>query len=122
MGHYAKVLNGIVQQVIVAEPDFFDIFVDSTPGEWIQTSYNTRGNIHYAPNSNEPDDQPPLRGNYAGIGYTYDAVNDVFYPPQPYNSWVLSEETWLWEPPVAYPNDNNLYTWDEATTSWKLVE
>ena len=122
MGHYAKVLNGIVQQVIVAEPDFFDIFVDSSPGEWIQTSYNTRGNIHYAPNSNEPDDQPPLRGNYAGIGYTYDRINDVFYPPQPYNSWTISNETWLWEPPVAYPNDNNLYTWDEATSSWKLVE
>ena len=122
MGHYAKVLNGIVQQVIVAEPDFFDIFVDSSPGEWIQTSYNTRGNIHYAPNSNEPDDQPPLRGNYAGIGYTYDRINDVFYPPQPYNSWTISNETWLWTPPVAYPNDNNLYTWDEATSSWKLVE
>jgi hypothetical protein len=122
MGHYAKVLNGIVQQVIVAEADFFDTFVDSSPGEWIQTSYNTRGNIHYAPNSNEPDDQPPLRGNYAGIGFIYDRQNDVFYPPQPFNSWTLSTETWLWQPPVAYPNDGKVYTWDEPNTTWKLVE
>jgi len=119
MGHFAKVVDGTVTQVIVAEPDFFDTYVDSSPGEWIQTSYNTRGNVHYAPNSNEPDGEPALRGNYAGIGYTYDAVNDVFYAPKPFNSWNLSETTWLWEPPVAYPNDGKLYTWNEETTSWQ---
>ena len=122
MGHFAKVVDGKVSQVIVAEPDFFDTFVDSSPGQWIQTSYNTRGNVHYAPNSNEPDGEPALRGNYAGIGYTYDAVNDVFYPPKPFNSWTLSETTWLWESPVAYPDDGKIYVWDEETTNWKEVE
>ena len=121
MGHFAKILNGIVQQVIVAEPDFFDTFVDSSPGEWIQTSYNTRGNVHYLPNSNEPSGQPALRGNYAGIGYIYDAVNDVFYPPKPFDSWLLNESTWLWEPPVTYPDDGNLYLWDEETINWKII-
>ena len=122
MGHFAKVVDGKVSQVIVAEPDFFDTFVDSSPGQWIQTSYNTRGNVHYAPNSNEPDGEPALRGNYAGIGYTYDNINDVFYPPKPFNSWTLSETTWLWESPVAYPDDGKIYVWDEETTNWKEVE
>ena len=121
MGHFAKILNGIVQQVIVAEPDFFDTFVDSSPSEWIQTSYNTRGNVHYLPNSNEPSGQPALRGNYAGIGYIYDAVNDVFYPPKPFDSWLLNETTWSWEAPIAYPNDNNIYIWDEETINWKII-
>ena len=121
MGHFAKVVDGKVSQVIVAEPDFFDTFVDSSPGQWIQTSYNTRGNVHYAPNSNEPDGEPALRGNYAGIGYTYDAVNDVFYAPKPFNSWTLSETTWSWEAPVAYPNDGKQYVWNEETTSWQEV-
>jgi hypothetical protein len=122
MGHFAKVVDGKVSQVIVAEPDFFDTFVDSSPGQWIQTSYNTRGNVHYVPNSNEPDGEPALRGNYAGIGYTYDNINDVFYAPRPYDSWVLSETTWLWAAPVAMPDDGKFYVWDEATTSWKEVE
>jgi len=122
MGHFAKVLNGIVQTVIVAEPEFFNTFIDSSPGEWIQTSYNTRGNVHYAPNSNDPDDGIALRGNYAGIGYTYDREYDVFYPSKPFNSWILSQLTWLWEPPIAYPDDGRNYMWDEATISWKIIE
>ena len=123
MGHFAKVLNGIVQTVIVAEPDFFNTFVDSSPGEWIQTSYNTRGNVHYTPNSNEPSGNPAVRGNYAGIGYTYDRTNDVFYPPKPFDSWTISVETnWIWTPPVPYPDDGKVYTWDEPSTTWKLVE
>jgi len=121
MGHFAKVVDGKVTQVIVAEPDFFDTFVDSSPGQWIQTSYNTRGNVHYAPNSNEPDGEPALRGNYAGIGYTYDAVNDVFYAPRPYDSWVLSQDTWTWEAPVPYPTDGKVYVWNEETTNWQEV-
>lgn len=121
MGHFAKVVDGKVSQVIVAEPDFFDTFVDSSPGQWIQTSYNTRGNVHYTPNSNEPSGQPGLRGNYAGIGYTYDAVNDVFYAPRPYDSWSLSQDTWLWEAPVPYPTDDKMYSWNEETVSWKEV-
>ena len=122
MGHYAKVVDGKVTQVIVAEPEFFQTFVDSSPGTWIQTSYNTRGNVHYKPDSNEPSGQPALRGNYAGIGFTYDSTHDVFYAPQPYASWVLNQDTWTWESPVPYPTDDKLYAWDEATTSWKVVE
>ena len=124
MGHYAKVQNGIVSQVIVAEAEFFDTFVDSSPGQWIQTSYNTRGGIHYQPNSNTPsDDQTKaLRKNYAGIGFTYDTAKDAFIPPQPFTSWTLNETTCLWEAPVAYPDDGNMYIWDEDTTSWVLEE
>jgi hypothetical protein len=113
MGHFAKVVDGKVTQVIVAEPDFFDTFVDSSPGAWIQTSYNTIGNKHTQGGT-------PLRGNYAGVGYTYDAVNDVFVAPQPFASWVLSAD-YLWEAPVAMPNDDKVYVWDEPTVAWKEV-
>lgn len=110
MSHFAKVTDGKVTQVIVAEPEFFNTFVDSSPGTWIQTSYNTHGNQH--PNGT------PLRGNYAGIGYTYDSVNDVFYAPQPYPSWILNNNTWLWESPIPYPTDGKVYIWDETITNW----
>jgi hypothetical protein len=110
MAHFAKVNNGIVEQVIVAEPEFFQNFVDSSPGEWIQTSYNTHGGQH-------PEGRP-LRKNYAGIGYTYDSQRDAFIPPKPYASWVLNEETCLWESPIPYPTDGKIYRWDESTTSW----
>jgi hypothetical protein len=121
MSHFAKVCDGKVIQVIVAELDFFNTFVDSSPGQWLQTSYNTRGGVHYG-NDGQPDGGVALRGNYAGIGYTYDATHDVFYAPQPFPSWTLSQTAWLWEPPVAYPTDGKRYVWDEPTTSWKLVE
>lgn len=121
MSHFAKVVNGIVDQVIVAEPEFFDTFVDSSPGEWIQTSYNTRGNVHYGQDG-QPDGGVALRGNYAGIGFTYDRQNDVFYPPKPFNSWTLDQSTWLWEAPVPYPTDGKPYSWDEATTSWVEIQ
>ena len=111
MGHFAKVLDGKVTQVIVAEPDFFNTFVDSSPGTWIQTSYNTYGGQHKLGGT-------PLRGNYAGMGYTYDQINDVFYAPQPYASWTISAPTWTWEAPVAYPTDGKKYKWDEPTISW----
>jgi hypothetical protein len=113
MSHFAKVLDGKVTQVIVAEPEFFQTFVDSSPGEWIQTSYNTHGNQH-------PEGRP-LRGNYAGIGYTYDRTNDVFYAAQPYASWILDQTTWTWKAPVAMPTDGKQYKWDEATTNWVEV-
>ena len=123
MAHFAKVQDGIVTQVIVAEPEFFETFVDSSPGEWIQTSYNTRGGVHYKPNTSDPsDDQSKaLRKNYAGIGYTYDKQRDAFIPPQPYPSWSLNEETCLWDPPVPYPTDGESYTWDEDTQAWELI-
>lgn len=94
MGHFAKVVDGKVTQVIVAEPEFFNTFVDSSPGEWIQTSYNTIGNQHTQGGT-------PLRGNFAGIGYTYDRENDVFYAPKPTENATLNTETWLWEVPVV---------------------
>ena len=110
MGHFAKVVNGKVTQVIVAELEFFDTFVDSSPGTWLATSYNTVGNKHTKGGT-------PLRGNYAGVGYTYDAEKDVFYAPQPFPSWMLSAN-YLWESPVAMPDDGSFYSWDEETTSW----
>lgn len=114
MAHFAKVNNGIVEQVIVAEQEFFDTFVDSSPGQWIQTSYNTHGGVHALGGT-------PLRKNYAGIGYTYDAQRDAFIPPKSYPSWTLNEDTCLWNAPIAYPDDGQDYTWNESTTSWDLV-
>jgi hypothetical protein len=111
MAHFAKVVDGVVTQVIVAEPEFFQTFVDSSPGEWIQTSYNTIGGVHKLGGT-------PLRKNYAGIGFTYDRQKDAFIPPKPFNSWVLNSDTCLWDAPVAKPTDGKLYQWDEATTNW----
>ena len=121
MAHFAKVQDGTVTQVIVAEPEFFDTFVDTTPGEWIKTSYNTRGGVHYSAETGEPDGGEALRKNFAGIGFTYDREKDAFIPPQPFNSWLLNEDTCLWEAPVAYPEDGEMYKWDEETVSWVVV-
>jgi len=116
MAHFAKVVDGIVEKVIVAELDFFDSFVDEAPGEWIQTSYNTYGGEHSKGGT-------PLRKNYAGIGYTYDSERDAFIAPQPYASWTLNSTTFLWEPPVAYPDDDmsQEYTWNETTKAWDEI-
>jgi len=114
MAHYAKVNNGIVEKVIVAEAEFFDTFVDSSPGTWIQTSYNTVENTH-------SEGGTPLRKNYATIGFTYDLVRDAFYAPKPHNSWTLNEDTCQWQAPVAIPDDGKEYIWDEATTNWKEI-
>jgi hypothetical protein len=123
MSHFAKVVDGKVTQVIVAEPDFFKTFVDSSPGAWIQTSYNTRGGKHYNAQGVEDTSAatPALRGNYAGIGYTYDAQNDVFYAPQPYASWTISAPTWTWTAPTPMPTDGKIYKWDEPTKAWVEV-
>lgn len=130
MPHYAKVQNGIVTKVIVAEPEFFDTFIDDSPGRWVKTSYNMRGGVYYDPSTNQPaedqsvieDDEARGRKNYAGIGYTYDAVRDAFIPPRPFVSWGFDESTCLWEPPVAHPNDGKVYQWTEETTSWVEIE
>ena len=114
MAHFAKVNNGIVQQVIVAEPEFFNTFIDSSPGTWIQTSYNTKGGVHL-------DGGTPLRKNYAGIGFIYDQVRDAFYEPQPYPSWTLNESTCQWEAPSTYPDDGKMYTWNETTKAWDEI-
>jgi hypothetical protein len=113
MSHFAKVVDGKVTQVIVAEQDVIDSGLFGSPSEWIQTSYNTHANQH--PNGT------PLRGNFAGIGYTYDKVNDVFYSAQPYPSWILNNAIWTWEPPVARPADENHYIWDETIVNWKEI-
>jgi len=108
MSHFAKVENGIVTQVIVAEQDVIDSGLFGSG--WVQTSYNTSCGQH-------PEGRP-LRKNYAGVGYTYDAQRDAFIPPKPYVSWSLNETTCQWDAPVAYPTDNKRYYWDEPTTSW----
>jgi hypothetical protein len=114
MSHFAKVVNGLVTQVIVAEPEFFATFVDSSPGEWIQTSYNTHGGVH-------TNGGTPLRKNYASVGYSYDRVKDAFIPPKPYSKWVLNESTCLWEAPIAYPTDGQLYNWDNDAGDWVIA-
>ena len=114
MSHFAKVVDGTVTQVIVAEPEFFQTFVDSSPGEWLQTSYNTHGGQHR-------NGGTPLRKNYAGVGYSYDRTKDAFIPPKPFASWVLNDTTCLWDAPTPMPTDDKVYEWDETTTSWKEV-
>jgi hypothetical protein len=110
MSHYAKVENGIVTQVIVADQEFIDSGV--VGHGWVQTSYNTHKNQH-------PEGRP-LRGNYAGSGFTYDAVNDVFYAPSPFPSWVLNTSTWTWEAPVPCPQDGKTYLWKEENQYWDV--
>ena len=119
MSYFAQVENGIVTQVISAEQDFIDALPN--PLEWIQTSYNTRGGIHYGQNG-QPDGGIALRANYAGIGYTYNSTDDVFYAPQPYSSWTISAPTWEWQAPTPYPTDGKMYKWNETTLSWVLTE
>jgi len=115
MAHFAKVVDGIVTQVIVAEPEFMENgFVDTSPGEWIQTSYNTRSGVHI-------NGGTPLRKNFAGKGFIYDKQKDAFYMPSPYPSWTLNETTCQWEPPVAYPESGS-YSWNEETQAWDEID
>lgn len=109
MAHFAKVIDSVVVEVIVAEQDFIDALPDA--GSWVQTSYNTFGGEHKLGGT-------PLRKNYAGIGFTYDSEKDAFIPPKPFASWLLNEDTCLWTAPVAMPNDGKVYYWDETTTNW----
>ena len=111
MSHFAKVEDGIVTEVIVAE----QAHVDTLSGTWVQTSYNTKGNVHVLGGT-------PFRKNYAGKGHTYDSVRDAFYQPQPYPSWTLNETTCKWEAPVAFPTDGKIYEWNENTTNWVEIE
>lgn len=119
-----NIVNGIgqVDNVLAIDQEVIDTGLFGTPSAFIQTSFNTRGGVYYLPNSNtpSPDQSKALRANYAGIGYTYDQVNDVFYAPQPYPSWTISAPAWLWEAPVPYPSTGGPYIWDEATQSWVL--
>ena len=123
MSHFAKVIDGVVDNIIVAEQDFIDTFIDDTPGDWIQTSYNTRGGKHYGPD-NEEDDGTPFRKNFAIIGGGYDYEAEAFYPPKPYDSWLLNEDTYLWEAPIDPPEDydGGNYLWNEESGQWNAVE
>lgn len=124
MSHFAKLdENNIVVFVTVGrqEDNGKEAELSARTGDvYKQTSYNTRGGIHYDPNTNQPsaDQSKALRKNYAGIGYFYDAVLDAFIPPKPFPSWVLNEQTCLWESPTPMPNDGKMYVWDENTQSW----
>jgi len=102
--YWAKVNNSLVEKIIVANDDFFDTFVDDSPGTWLETKMD--GSI---------------RKNYAGIGFTYDKTRDAFIPPQPYPSWTLNESTCRWECPVSYPSDGKMYTWNETDQQWDEV-
>ena len=115
MAHYAKVENGIVVRVVVVGEDYLEEFLKLNPGQWVQTSYNTFRGAHL-------QGGVPLRKNFAGIGYTYDSELDAFIPPCVFSSWVLNTETCDWEPPIPYPNDGGMYTWNELDRSWKQIE
>jgi hypothetical protein len=112
MSHFAQIdENNIVTQVIVIEQDVVDTGLFGNPNSWIQTSYNTSGGVHTLGGT-------PLRKNYAGIGYTYDSTRDAFIPPKIFNSWILNEDTCLYEAPTPMPTDGKTYKWDEDTISW----
>ena len=128
MAHYAFLdENNIVTEVIVGKDeddldtlpegfaDWEALYADFRGQTCKRTSYNTRGNTHNL-------DGTPFRGNYAGIGFTYDGENDVFIAPKPFNGWVLNTSTWLWEAPTPYPDDSNKYIWNEESQSWDLQE
>jgi hypothetical protein len=104
MSYFAKLENGIVTKVIVAEVEFFDTFVDDTPGQWLETK-----------------EDGSIRKNHAGIGFTYDATRDAFIPTKPYASWTLNNTTCRWDCPVAYPDDDKEYTWNETDQTWDEV-
>lgn len=121
MAHYALIENNIVANVIVAEQDF----IDQQEGEWVQTSYNTREGVHLDPVTLEPDGGVPLRANYASVGDIYNREHDVFHGPRPegingevFNSWILNQETWIWEPPIPKPSNMEIGIWNEETLSW----
>lgn len=101
---FAKVKKGIVINVMVADQEFMDNFIDTSAGQWIETK-----------------EDGSIRKNYAGIGFSYDATRDAFIPPQPYPSWTLNEDTCLWECPVAYPDDGNMHTWNETDQQWDEI-
>ena len=121
MAHFAQIdSDKIVTRVIVAEQDFINSGAVGDPNSWVQTSYNTRGGVHYG-NDGQPDGGHALRKNYAGPGFTYDSERDAFIPPKPYASWTLDEATCWWQAPVVYPTDGQIYQWDEDAQNWAVL-
>ena len=128
MAHWAELdSNNVVVRVLVGDnndpagDEGYQWLIDNLGGTWVKTSYNAVGGKWRNPETNEITENPGFRKNYAGIGYTYDADRDAFIAPKPFNSWVLNEDTCLWNPPVAHPNDGQSYIWNEETVSWDLV-
>ena len=119
MSHFAEINSeNIVQRVLTVDEELINSGKFGEVSNWIQTSYNTRGGVHYAPDSDTPDDGVALRKNYAGKGHIYDEDKDAFYCPQPYPSWTLDDDTCWWNAPVDYPDDGKMYNWDENNTQW----
>ena len=121
MSHWAEIdESNIVIRVLVGddramtEEESYQWLIDNLGGTWIQTSYNTKNNVHALGGT-------PLRKNYAGIGFRYDPIRDAFIPPKPFPSWNLNEETCNWEAPIPRPSDTEMYTWSEETQSWKVM-
>lgn len=130
MGHYAKVKDGVVENVIVADYDYIQSLGSEAGVQYVKTSYNTKGGVHYVPNTSfetvSPDQSKSLRKNFAIPGMTYDSERDAFYETQPYPSWTLNEETCVWEPPVACESDalladNQYYEWNESMLRWDTI-
>ena len=128
MAHWAEIdENNIVTRVLVGDnndpagDEGYQWLIDNLGGTWVKTSYNAVGGKRRDPETNEITNELGFRKNYAGIGYTYDESKDAFIPPKPFNSWILNEDTCLWESPVSYPNDGKLYTWNEENTTWVEV-
>lgn len=123
MAHFAKLDNlGVVVFVTVGRDEDEELALCARTGDtYRKTSFNTRGGIHFNPETGEPseDQSKAFRKNFAGIGYRYDFDRDAFIPPKPFKSWVLNEESCLWEAPIVYPNDNKQYVWDENIKNWK---
>ena len=129
MSHWAKIdENNIVLQVVVGDnndiegDEGYKWLINNLGGTWVKTSYNAVAGKYRNPETNEITDQPGFRKNFAGIGFTYDSDRDAFIAPKPHNSWVIDEDTCLWKAPVAYPNDEGIYTWNESTLSWDPAE
>ena len=129
MAHWAELdSNNVVTRVLVGDnndpagDEGYQWLIDNLGGTWVKTSYNAVGGKWRNPETNEITQNPGFRKNYAGIGFTYNETLDAFIPPKPFNSWLLNEDTCLWDAPVAYPTDGKLYAWNEEALNWVEVE
>lgn len=129
MAHWAELdENNIVLRVLVTDnndpngDEGYKWLVDNLGGTWVKTSYNTRAGIHYTDGIPSDDQTKALRGNYAGVGFSYDPILDAFLPPKPFDSWIVNEATYQWKAPIDYPDDGLNYQWDESIVNWELVE
>jgi len=129
MAHYAIINENNFVTFVHVGKDESDIVLDNNGNKinWEtyynakRTSYNTYGGVHYTNGEPSQDQSKAFRKNYAGIGYYYDSIRDAFIPPKPYPSWILNENTCLWESPIPYPNDGNNYFWNEETENWEQL-